>query len=116
MYDIEVIEGKSYAIIGEDTTSYNFIKSMNSRLTMKKLASEPGAELFLTPSEMAQINPRMNKIDWKRLVQVGLVSYDTERNWSGIAHTLTEKYSFTELGLEIVKEIKEYGGDIELRL
>ena len=83
---------------------------------MKKLASEPGSELFLTTSEMAQINSKMSRLDWKRLVQVGLVSYDAARDWTGIAHTVIEKYSFTELGLEIVKEIKEFGGDIELRL
>jgi len=115
VYDIEVIEGRSYAVIGEGTPAYMFLKSMNSRLTMKKLASEPGEEISLTLIEMAKLNTRFKQSDYKRLVDVDLVKHRLSYEWNGERHVHVESYTFTDFGLEIMAAVKEEG-DIEIPL
>jgi len=110
-----VIEGRSYAVIGEGTPAYMFLKSMNSRLTMKKLASEPGEEISLTLIEMAKLNTRFKQSDYKRLVDVDLVKHRLSYEWNGERHVHVESYTFTDFGLEIMAAVKEEG-DIEIPL
>lgn len=116
MYDIEVIEGRNYAVISEGSPAYEFLKAMNSKLVMKKLASEPGEEIFLTIGEMVRLNSTFKRADYKRLTDVDLIKYNIHRDWSGMQVTEIDQYSFTEFGLEIMKDLKTYGGDIEIRL
>jgi hypothetical protein len=119
MYDIEVIDGHSYGIISEGSDAYEFIKKMNSKLVMKKLASEPGDYTSLTTSEMVALRPGFTRQHFKRLMDVGLIRHDLDRKWD-IMHPKyvreTDYYSFTEYGLEVIKHLKEHGGDIEIFL
>lgn len=118
MYDIEVIDGRSYAIIAEDTPAYDFLKAMNASLMMKKLASEAGSETFLTASEIAVLCKGFKRKDLRRLIDVGLLDYNLKRDFdlSSTTYSSYEKYSFTEYGLDVVKFLKENGGDVEIRL
>lgn len=118
MYDIEVIDGRNYAVIEAGSSAYEFLKAMNSRLTMKKLASEPGEKIFLTVPEMASLNRAFKRADYPRLVHVGLIEYDRGRQWDPKMQNFSsvESYTFTEYGLEIMKDIKTYGEDVEIRL
>ena len=116
MYDIEVIEGHNYAIISEGSPAYEFLKAMNSKLVMKKLASEPGEQISLSVGEMVRLNSSFKRADYKRLSDVDLIQYEMHRNWSGVHFTEVEQYTFTEYGLEVMKDLKTYGGDIEIRL
>lgn len=118
MYDIEVIDGYNYAVISEGSATYDFLKAMNSKLVMKKLASEPGEKTTLTVSEVSQLCRGFQRKDLKRLVDVDLIEWVYDRRW--IEGTCTfqsyETYSFTEYGLDVMKHIKEFGGDVEIRL
>lgn len=117
MYDIEVIDGKSYAIITEDGLAYNFLKAMNTKLLMKKLCSQPGDQLFLTSREVALLCKGFAVKDLKRLTDIGLI--EQKSYWLGDDVMYLERvvgYTFTDYGLEIAKDLKDHGGDIEIRL
>jgi len=118
MYDIEVIDGHNYAIISEGSPSYEFLKAMNAKLVMKKLASEPGEKIYLTAMETAQLCRGFQRKDLKRLVDVDLIEYDRERVFEVSTSTFhyIESYTFTDYGLEVMKFIKAEGGDVEIRL
>jgi len=118
MYDIEVIDGHNYAVISDGSPAYEFLKAMNSKLVMKKLASEPGEAIFLAPSEMAVLNRRFKKADYARLMHVDLIAYDCKPHWDPVTGIMSqpERYSFTEFGLEIMRDLKANGGDIEICL
>jgi len=118
MYDIEVIDGHNYAIINEGSPSYEFLKAMNAKLVMKKLASEPGEKIYLTASEVGQLCRGFQRKDLKRLMDVDLIEYDRERVFEVSTSTsyYEESYTFTDYGLEVMKFIKAEGGDVEIRL
>lgn len=111
VYDIEVINGKSYAVIEEGGKAYEFLKAMNSRLVMKKLVIEAGDDLFLSIHEIAPLCKGFARQDLKRLQDVGLIEI-----WPTPLYRDTLNYTFTEYGLEVMKHLKEFGGDIEILL
>jgi hypothetical protein len=118
MYDIEVINGKSYAVIEEDSAAYEFLKAMNSALMLKKLGSETGAKIYLTVSEVIPLCKGFQIKDLRRLHDIGLLQYDFERYFDETSTIFKrrEGYTFTDYGLEIVNHIREQGGDVEIRL
>jgi hypothetical protein len=118
MYDIEVIDGSNYAVISEGSPAYEFLKVMNSRLVMKKLASEPGQELFLTVREVAPICRGFRITELRRLEKIGLIKSGIDWNWSDDAPKpiSMETYTFTPYGLDIMRHIKENGGDVEIEI
>jgi hypothetical protein len=116
MYDIEVIDGRNYAIICEDSSAHRFLKAMNSKLLMKKLSSEPGEEIFLTVQEVAPLCKGFKIESLNRLISIGLIEYrhfwQDKRPVNDSFYKST--YHFTDFGLEIMKDLKEVGGDIEI--
>ena len=118
MYDIEVINGKSYAVIEEGGAAYEFLKAMNSRLVMKKLASAPGEDLYLTDKEILPLCRGFRIQDLKRLVDVDLISWTSNRHYNETTYRFEydQGYTFTDYGLEVIKFIKDQGGDVEIRL
>lgn len=127
MYDIEVIDGSSYAVISVDSPAYAFLKSMNTALLMKKLASEAGQEIFLTKKEIAPLYQGFKIEALERLSRIGLIDYDPMKwvvtpdqdhpdDWFSGTGSYQPVYSFTDFGLEIMAEIKESGEDIEIFL
>lgn len=113
MYDIEVIDNASYAVISEGSNTYEFLKAMNSKLVMKKLASAPDDKFrsCLTISEIAPLCKGFQRHDLKRLEQAGLLEIKFNLLWKD-----QETYTFTEYGLDVMKHLKEFGGDIEIRI
>jgi hypothetical protein len=119
MYDIEVIDGHSYAIICEGSNAYEFLKAMNSKLVMKKLASEPiEGQIYLTDKEILPLCRGFRLQDLKRLVDVDLLSWKRDRQFNITTGTFfyDQGYTFTDYGLEVMKYIKEKGGDVEIPL
>lgn len=119
MYDIEVIDGRNYAVICEGSPAYEFLKVMNSKLVMKKLASEPGQKINLSVQEIAPLCKGFRVSDLKRLQDVDLIEYDWEYDWTeGMSQIRgrREFYTFTDYGLEVMKFIKAQGGDVEILL
>jgi hypothetical protein len=117
MYDIEVIDGHNYAVICEGSPAHTFLKAMNSKLVMKKLAAEPGEKTVLTVSEVAKLCKGFQVKDLKRLQDVGLIEYSWDYVWDSTTITgKRELYTFTDYGLEVMKYLKTEGGDIEIRL
>lgn len=118
MYDIEVIDGSNYAVISEGSPAYEFLKAMNTKLVMKKLASEPGEEIFLTDKEVIPLCRGFRINDLKRLQTIGLIKYEQKWYWDhpvlGVAKE--ETYTFTTYGLDVMGFIKEHGGDVEIQL
>lgn len=121
MYDIEVIDNRNYAVITAGSPAYEFLKAMNSKMVMKRLASEPGAPVGLTATEIAPLCKGFRVQDLKRLIDVDLLFYDTSlkavTNENGYTDVFNVNlYTFTEYGLEIVDYIKRTGDDVEIRL
>lgn len=117
MYDIEVIDGHNYAIINEGSSTYEFLKTMNSRLVMKKLsAAEVQERIFLTTSEIAPLCKGFRVADLKRLVDVDLLEHIRTFVGTDVDLSFCYGYTFTDYGLEVLKWIKEEGGDVEIRL
>lgn len=118
MYDIEVIDGRNFAVISEGSQTYEFLKAMNSKLVMKKLASEPGEKIALTVPEVVQLCKGFQRKDLKRLVDVDLIEWGRDRQWieGTFSFRESETYTFTEYGLEVMKWLKDEGGDIEIPL
>ena len=119
MYDIEVIDGSNYAVICEGSPAHTFLKAMNSKLVMKKLASEPGEKTALTVQEIVPLCKGFRVADLKRLQDVGLIEYDFSYDWSNpnlSQAARIETYTFTPYGLDVMRQIKDEGGDVEIFL
>ena len=116
MYDIEVIDGKSYAVITEDSPAYNFLKAFHTKLIMKKLSAETPDDLYLTRGEVSQLCKGFKVEELKRLIAIDLLGYKSFWRGESDGAFRIEGYFSTEYGMEIAKDIKDFGGDIEIRI
>lgn len=127
MYDIEVIDGRNYAVISEGSAAYRFLKAMNSALLLKKLSSDAGGDLFLTEKEIIPLCKDFRVQELQKLVRLDLISYNpmtwivspddssSDMMFSGTG-SYQKTYTFTSFGLEIMAEIKESDEDLEIPL
>lgn len=112
MYDIEVIEGHSYAIITQGSAAYVFLKAMNTKLLIKKLSAENLEDAgYLTVSEIAPMCRGFRIADLKRLQDVNLIEIERSLLYRG-----NIRYKFTDYGLEIMKVVKDTNEDMEIPL
>ncbi len=107
------------AVAQQFSDGYEFLKAMNSKLVMKKLSSEPiEGQIYLTDKEILPLCRGFRLQDLKRLVDVDLLSWKSNRRYQEVTGTFIydQGYTFTDYGLEVMKYIKDKGGDVEIPL
>lgn len=125
MYDIEVINDRTYAVIAEDSAAYRFLKAMNTALLMKKLSSDLTGDLYLTEKEIIPLCRDFRIQDLQKLIRLDLLAYnpmtwivkpDPDSSDSMFTGTgsYQRTYTFTEYGLEVMAQIRESDEDIEI--
>jgi hypothetical protein len=118
MYDIEVIGDQSFAVISRESPAHEFLKAMNTKLVVKKLASEPGEEVWLTKEEVSRLLRGSRISDLQRLVDVGLLQVEHDVTWkAGMwQRQSVHYYGFTDFGLHVMARIRGDEEDVMIPL